>query len=57
MSTILVTGSISFSKGNSYEYGYPLFFIRVSKINDDIVRVYFENTMRDVKMLRMKILY
>ncbi len=39
-------GTISFINGNSYEYEFPAYIIRVNRINADIVRVSFQNLQR-----------
>jgi len=40
-------GTISFYKGNSYEYYFDDYIIQVSRVNDDIVRVCFLNLQRE----------
>jgi hypothetical protein len=39
-------GIISFKNGNQYEYEFPLYVVRVQRINDDIVRVFFTDEHR-----------
>ena len=34
---------VTFQNGNSYEYSFPTYIIKVARVNDDIVRVWFQN--------------